>query len=96
MKARQVWELNTDELARKERELRDQIFKMRFQLATGQMDNPLKLRAARKDLARVMTVLTARKKKEPVAVAAGSAGAAPPASGAAGAVAAGEASRKES
>ena len=62
MKANLVWEMNVAELERKEQELYDQIFKLRFQLTTGQMDNPRKMRLVKKDLARVKTILHAKRK----------------------------------
>ncbi len=57
MKAEQVRELSVEELAGKEKELREQIFRLRLQKAIGQIDNALKLREIRRDIARVKTVL---------------------------------------
>jgi large subunit ribosomal protein L29 len=56
MKADKLRDLNPDELAAKERELQESLFKLRFQLATGQIDDPVKIRHVRKDLARVKTI----------------------------------------
>ena len=56
MKADKIRDLNPDELAAKERELQETLFKLRFQLATGQIDDPVKIRHVRKDLARVKTI----------------------------------------
>lgn len=50
-------ELKTPELQTREHELAEQIFRLRFQLASGQMEGVKKLREARKDLARVKTLL---------------------------------------
>ena len=61
MKAEQVRELSLDELDAKEKELREQLFKLRFQKAIGQLDNVNKLGETRRDIARVMTV---RKQKQ--------------------------------
>lgn len=55
MKAREVRELDGAELAAKERESREQIFRLRFQMQMGQTDGLKKYRALRKDLARVLT-----------------------------------------
>jgi large subunit ribosomal protein L29 len=44
------------ELAKEERELRDQVWKLRLQHFTGQVQDPFKAREARKDLARVLTI----------------------------------------
>jgi len=57
MKAADVRNLGTDELAAKERELTDQLFRMRIQKSMGQLENPDKVRLVRRDLARVKTVL---------------------------------------
>ncbi len=57
MKAGELRELGADELAVKERELIDQLFRMRIQKSMGQLDVPDKLRMVRRDLARVKTVL---------------------------------------
>jgi len=46
-----------DELRQQEGTLREQIFKLRFQKATGQAENPQRIALVRKELARVLTVL---------------------------------------
>ena len=50
-------EMNSDELVVQERELAEQIFRLRFQIAAGQAEGLKKLREAKKDFARVKTVL---------------------------------------
>jgi large subunit ribosomal protein L29 len=55
--ARELHELNEDDLRNRERDLDDQLFRLRIQKAMGHLDVPLKLRAVRRDLARVKTVL---------------------------------------
>jgi large subunit ribosomal protein L29 len=62
--ARELRELNEDDLRNRERDLDDQLFRLRIQKAMGHLDVPLKLRAVRRDLARVKTVL--RQKSAPV------------------------------
>ena len=57
MKAQQVREMGVDGLRSKERELQEQLFRLRFQKSIGQLDNALKLRETRRDIARVKTVL---------------------------------------
>jgi large subunit ribosomal protein L29 len=57
MKAAEVRNLGNDELTAKERELTDQLFRMRIQKSMGQLENPDKVRLVRRDLARVKTVL---------------------------------------
>lgn len=64
MKAEKVREMSNDELERKGEELEEQIFRMRLQKATAQLDDPRKIRAARKDLARVKTILSERRRAE--------------------------------
>ncbi|MGH9818165.1 MAG: 50S ribosomal protein L29 [Candidatus Acidiferrales bacterium] len=50
-------DLSNDELQRQERELAEQVFRLRFALATGQAEGLKRLRETRKDLARVKTLL---------------------------------------
>ena len=55
-----VQELNgliTEKLLDREKELKEQLFNLRFQLATGQLENTASLKQVRKDIARVKTVL---------------------------------------
>lgn len=61
MKTRDIRELSVDELKGKVTDLQDQIFRLRIQKAMGQLDAPLKVRAVRRELARVKTVLTERR-----------------------------------
>ena len=57
MKPDKVREMGLDELRTKERELREQLFRLRVQKSLGQLDNAIKLRETRRDIARVKTVL---------------------------------------
>ena len=57
MKPAKVRELGTEELRAKERELKEQLFRLRVQKSIGQLDNAIKLRDTRRDIARVKTVL---------------------------------------
>jgi large subunit ribosomal protein L29 len=61
LKAEKVREMSADELTAKERELQEQLFKLRFQKSIGQLDNALKIRETRRDIARVKTVLRLRR-----------------------------------
>lgn len=63
MKLRELKELSGDELETKEAELKDQLFKLRFQHALGQLENPLKVKNIRKDIARIKTLLREMKAK---------------------------------
>ena len=60
MKADKVREMSADELRTKERELQEQLFRLRFQKSRGQLDNGLKIRETRRDIARVKTTLRQR------------------------------------
>ena len=57
MKASELHSLGDDELGVRERELTDQLFRMRIQKSMGQLEAPDKLRTVRRDLARIKTVL---------------------------------------
>ena len=49
--------LTTEQLLDREKELKEQLFNLRFQLATGQLENTASLKSVRKNIARVKTVL---------------------------------------
>ncbi|HKB07843.1 MAG TPA: 50S ribosomal protein L29 [Candidatus Polarisedimenticolia bacterium] len=57
VKASMLREKSVDELKTQEKTLREQIFKLRFQKATGQAESPQKISLVRKELARVLTVI---------------------------------------
>jgi large subunit ribosomal protein L29 len=57
VKAEQLRDKSVDELHDQEQTLREQIFKLRFQQATGQAESPHRIRMVRKQLARVLTVI---------------------------------------
>ncbi len=56
MKADELREMTDEELGDRLRETRKQLFNLRFQHATGQLDNPHKLQQVRRDIARILTV----------------------------------------
>ena len=58
MKASKLREMSVEELEGEVSTLSEQLFKLRFQRATGQLDNVMKFRQVRRDLARIKTVLT--------------------------------------
>lgn len=60
MKIREIRELTDDELTAKIKDLKGELFNLRFQSATGQLDNPMRIRQVRKTIARIKTVLTER------------------------------------
>lgn len=57
MDAKQLRELGDEELAQKRVELREEIFHLKLRRATGRLENPMKLRQDRRELARVETLL---------------------------------------
>jgi large subunit ribosomal protein L29 len=57
MKAEDVREMGVDELRAREKELDDQLFRMRIQKSMGTLETPTKVRDLRRDLARVKTIL---------------------------------------
>ena len=57
MKATEIRELNMVELQDKLKELKDELFNLRFQLAINQLDNTARLKAVKKDIARIKTTL---------------------------------------
>ncbi|MCL6581732.1 MAG: 50S ribosomal protein L29 [Firmicutes bacterium] len=56
MKVDQIRQLSDEEIQAKLKEFKEELFNLRFQLATGQLDNPMRLRAVRKNIARVKTI----------------------------------------
>lgn len=63
MKPNKVRELSSNELSVKLSSLKEELFNLRFQLATGQLDNPLKIQGVKKDIARVKTIIRERELK---------------------------------
>lgn len=59
-KAKELREFTDDELGRKLVDLKDELFRLRFQLATGQLENPMRIREVKKDFARTKTILRER------------------------------------
>ncbi|CAM2856648.1 50S ribosomal protein L29 [Dellaglioa sp. BT-FLS60] len=57
MKAKEINELTTAEMITKEQEFKDELFNLRFQLATGQLENTARLSEVRKTIARIKTAL---------------------------------------
>ena len=68
MKPETVREMSVDDLRGKERELQEQLFRLRLQKSIGQLDNALKIRETRRDIARIKTIL--REKQRPAGAAA--------------------------
>jgi large subunit ribosomal protein L29 len=60
MKLRELRDKNNDELQMREKELSEQLFKLRFQRATGRIENPMKIRQVKREIARIKTLLGER------------------------------------
>lgn len=58
MKPSEFRALTVDELKKKEQDLRKELFNLRFQQATGEIENPLRIYAVKRKIARVLTVIT--------------------------------------
>ena len=57
MKAKEIKALSTTEMLEKENSYKDELFNLRFQLATGQLENTARLKQVRKNIARIKTAL---------------------------------------
>ncbi len=60
MKANKFRDMADDALAAQEKELKSELFNLRFQSATGQLSNPQRIRECKKDIARVKTIIRER------------------------------------
>lgn len=60
MKASKIRELTDEELNKKVSDYKEELFNLRFQLATGQLDNPMRIREVKKNIARCKTILRQR------------------------------------
>ena len=64
MKPSEIRDLESDQLQDRLRELKEEQFNLRFQLATGQLDNHRRMRAVKQDMARIRTILREREIEE--------------------------------
>ncbi len=60
MKAAEIRELSADDLQSKLKEAREELFNLRFQMATSQLDNTARVKQVKKDIARILTEMRAR------------------------------------
>lgn len=60
MKAKELKDLTVEELRSKEKEMQETLFNLRFQHATGLLENTMRIPATKKDLARIKTVIRAK------------------------------------
>ena len=61
MKINKINEMSSPELEKELGELKTELFKLKFSLATNGLDNPMKIKEVKKDIAKINTVLTERK-----------------------------------
>ena len=64
MKINKIREMSSPELEKELGELKTELFKLKFSLATNGLDNPMKIKEVRRDIANINTVLTERKIEE--------------------------------
>jgi ribosomal protein L29 len=60
MKVKEIRDMTSDELKNNLSSLKEELFNLRFQLATGQLDNSMRVKDVRKSIARVLTVMRER------------------------------------
>ncbi len=60
MKARELRDLTNDELSSRLDDLKDELFNLRFQHIAGDLDNPMRMKAVRRDIARIKTIMCER------------------------------------
>lgn len=60
VKVKEIKEMSADELRKALDDSKDELFKLKFQLATGQLDNPMRIKEVKKDIARVKTIIRQR------------------------------------
>lgn len=64
MKVNEIRKLTSSDLEKELGKLKSELFKLRFQLATNGLDNPMKIKEAKKDIARIKTILREREIKK--------------------------------
>ena len=64
MKAKELVSMNKSELEQKVAELKEELFNLRFQLATGQLQNTMVIQGVKRDIARCMTILRQKEQKD--------------------------------
>jgi large subunit ribosomal protein L29 len=64
MKATKMRDLSLEELQARETELKEELFNLRFQHGTNQLENPMRMKQTKRDIARVLTVIKERQRAE--------------------------------
>jgi len=65
MKAAEIRDMTLEEMRRKAEELRQELFNLRFQHESGQLENPQRVKQAKRDIARILTVIRETESKSP-------------------------------
>ena len=65
MEMKELLDLTPQELQQREKQLRKELFNLRFQLVSGRVESPARIRQARRDIARVKTVFNMKRVKNP-------------------------------
>lgn len=68
MKVSEIREMSAEDLNNKLKELKSELFNLRFQLAINQLENPMRIKAVKKDIARIKTILTEKELSKSVKV----------------------------
>ncbi len=63
MKPTELRDISTEELSAKEQEIRESVFRMRFKLSTGELEDTSKIKQSKKDIARIKTIVSERNRK---------------------------------
>ncbi len=63
MKPTELRDISTEELSAKEQEIRESVFRMRFKLSTGELEDTSKIKQSKKDIARIKTIMSERNRK---------------------------------
>jgi large subunit ribosomal protein L29 len=63
MRTKEIRDLTHEEIQQKEREFAEELFRLKLRKSTGQLDNPMRLRSLRRDLARLKTIRGERMKR---------------------------------
>ena len=66
MKISEIRNLSVEDLKNKLKDLKSELFNLRFQLAVNQLENPMRIKAVRKDIARVQTIIREKELSEKV------------------------------
>ena len=64
MKTKEIREMSSENLEKELNELKSELFKLKFSLATGGLENPMKIKEVKKDIARINTILRQRELEE--------------------------------